>query len=137
MNTFTITGRVVEVGQPRSERAPTPIVIECKGGKEPDYVPMEVWGSVCEGEEMFFTGKMTSREYQGKRYLSLQVFAKGVIPQKDDNQQQQAPPPRQQYPQQQRYPQSDNPPPQQSQHQQQKADGYQQQNTQEDDAPPF
>jgi len=120
VNTFTITGRVVEVGQPRSERAPTPIVVECKGGKEPDYVPMEVWGSVYEGEEMFFTGKMTSREYQGKRYLSMQVFAKGVIPQKDDNQQQQSPPPRQQsYPQQSRYPQSDNPPPQQIQHQQQ------------------
>lgn len=76
MNNFNISGRVVNVGQKRADRAPWPVEIETEIGRDKTViVPVEVFRPEPPpvGWIAVLSGVLDSREWQGRRYLQLVV----------------------------------------------------------------
>lgn len=106
MNNFNISGRVVNVGQKRADRAPWPVEIETEIGRDKTaLVPVEIFRPEPPpvGWIAVISGVLDSREWQGRRYLQLVVKSHEFLPPPAPAQ----PPPYQQLP---RYSEADQPP---------------------------
>lgn len=80
MTGFNLCGKIIAVGDKRSERAPHPYLIECADGRDKTaVVPVDIFGEPGVGEWYALSGALTSREYQGRRYLQLEVRCRSRI----------------------------------------------------------
>jgi hypothetical protein len=107
MNSITITGTLIDILPPRSDKAPATMVIRQSGkeGKE-SFGVIEAYGTLPPiDSEVIVSGVVSGREWQGKWFPSLKATDIGLARQREG--------------------QATNRRPEPTEHQQAKANGYQ------------
>jgi hypothetical protein len=85
MNSFIITGTLIDILPPRSDKAPATMVIRQSGkeGKE-SYGVIEAYGTLpAIDSEVIVSGVVSGREWQGKWFPSLKATDIGLARQRE------------------------------------------------------